>query len=110
MGLTENTPAALLALHGLDVRPNSAVSLEDTEVGLTGSDQYAPVPALSKSRVLSGFEGESSAGDPTLDRIDFANLDSLGGLLPWLQSSSMHARLRARKEGLRYYRDPVGRT
>jgi NAD(P)-dependent dehydrogenase (short-subunit alcohol dehydrogenase family) len=99
MGLTENTPAALLALHGLDVRPNSAVSLEDTEVGLTGSDQNAPVLALSKSRVLSGFEGESSAGDPTLGRIAFANLDALGGLLPWLQSSSVHARLRASATG-----------
>jgi hypothetical protein len=71
MGLTENTPAALLALRGLDVRPNSAISVEDTEVGLTGSDQNAPVLALSKSRVLSGFQGESSAGDPTLGRIDF---------------------------------------
>ena len=26
MGLTENTPAALLALHCLDVRPNSAAT------------------------------------------------------------------------------------
>jgi hypothetical protein len=71
MGLTENTATALLALNGLDVLPNSAISVEDTEVGLTGSDQNAPVLALSKSRVLSGFQGESSAGDPTLGRIDF---------------------------------------
>jgi hypothetical protein len=71
MGLTENTPAALLALRGLDVRPNSAISVEDTEVGLTGSDQNVAVLAPSGSRVLSGFEGESSAGDPTLGRIDF---------------------------------------
>ena len=45
MGLTENTPAALLALHGIDVRPNSIVSVEDTEVGLAGSGQRLAVLA-----------------------------------------------------------------
>ena len=39
MGLTENTATALLALNGLDVLPNSAVSVENTEIGLAGSGQ-----------------------------------------------------------------------
>ncbi|CAN5132145.1 hypothetical protein BH24ACT17_BH24ACT17_01100 [soil metagenome] len=34
MGLTGNTATRLLALNGLDVLPNSAVSVEGTEVGL----------------------------------------------------------------------------
>ena len=37
MGLTENTATALLALNGLDVLPNSAVTIEGTETGLVGS-------------------------------------------------------------------------
>jgi hypothetical protein len=36
MGLTENRASGLLALNGLNVRPNSAVSIEATEIGLTG--------------------------------------------------------------------------
>ena len=59
MGLTENTATTLLALNGLDVRPNSAVSVEDTQVGLIWSDQNVAVLAPSRSRVLSGFEGET---------------------------------------------------
>jgi hypothetical protein len=39
MGLTENTPTALLVLNGLDVRPNSAVSIEGMEAALVGEDQ-----------------------------------------------------------------------
>jgi hypothetical protein len=34
MDLTENTATALLAQNGLEVRPNSAVSVEDMEAGL----------------------------------------------------------------------------
>jgi hypothetical protein len=56
MGLTENTPTALLALNSLDLRPNSAVTVKDTEVGLVGSDQNVAVLAPSGSWVLSGFE------------------------------------------------------
>jgi hypothetical protein len=67
LGLTENTATALLALNGLHVRPNSAVSVEGTEVGLAGSGQKVAVLAPSGSQVISGFEGESSAaGDRTL--------------------------------------------
>jgi hypothetical protein len=36
MGLTENRASGLLALNGLDVLPNSAISVEDAEVGLAG--------------------------------------------------------------------------
>jgi hypothetical protein len=36
MDLTENTATALLAQNGLEVRPNSAVSVEDMEAGLAG--------------------------------------------------------------------------
>jgi glucuronate isomerase len=39
MGLTENSASGPLALNGLDVRPESAVSMEDTEVGLADSGQ-----------------------------------------------------------------------
>jgi tagaturonate epimerase len=88
MGLTENTATTLLALNGLDVRPNSAVSVEDTEVGLIWSDQNVAVLAPSGSRVLSGFEGESSAaGDRTLvlGPMNATNLSALRDLLPWLR-------------------------
>src|SRR5215218_10522720 len=88
MGLTENTPAALLALNSLDVRQNSAVSVEDTEIGLVGSDQNVAVLAPSGSRVLSGFEGESSAaGGSTLllGPMNATNLSTLRDLLPWLR-------------------------
>jgi hypothetical protein len=95
MGLTENTPAALLTLNSLDVRPNSAVSVEDTEVGLVGSDQNVAVLAPSGSRVLSGFEGESSAaGDRTLvlGPMNATNLSTLRDLLPWLRPQLLGTR------------------
>jgi tagaturonate epimerase len=100
MGLTENTPAALLALHGLDVRPNSAASAEGegAEVGLTGSGQKVAVLAPSGSRVLSGFEGESSAaGDRTLllSPMKATNLNALRDLLPWLRPRLLGTRTSA---------------
>src|SRR5215211_8792373 len=98
MGLTENTPAALLTLNSLDVRSNSAVSVEDTEVGLVGSDQNVAVLAPSKSRVLSGFEGESSAaGDRTLmlGPMNATNLNALRDLLPWLRPRLLDTRTSA---------------
>jgi hypothetical protein len=39
MGLTENTATALLALNGLDIYPDSAVSVPSIEVGLAGMVQ-----------------------------------------------------------------------
>jgi hypothetical protein len=39
VGLTENTATALLAQNGLDVRPNSAVSVEGMEAGLVEEDR-----------------------------------------------------------------------
>jgi tagaturonate epimerase len=98
MGLTENTPAALLALNSLDLRPNSAVSVEDTEVGLVGSDQKVAVLAPSGSWVLSGFEGESSAaGDRTLvlGPMNATNLSALRDLLPWLRPRLLGTRTSA---------------
>ena len=83
MGLTENTPTALLALIGLGVRPNSAVSVEGMEAGLVGEDQKVAVLAPAGSREITGFEGESSAvGDRTLvlGPTNAANLDVLRGL------------------------------
>ena len=88
MGLTENTATTLLALNGLDVRPNSAVCVEGTEVGLVGSGQRVAVLAPSGSQVPSNFEGESSvAGGRTLvlGPMNAANLDALRDLLPWLR-------------------------
>ena len=52
MGLTENTATALLALNGLDVRPNSAVSVEDMEAGPAEEDQ--------KVAVLTGIVEEAA--------------------------------------------------
>jgi tagaturonate epimerase len=98
MGLTENTATALLALNGLDVRPNSAVSVEATEVGLVGEDQKVAVLAPAGSRVLSDFEGESSAsGGRTLvlGPMNEANLEFLRGLLPWLRPRPLGVRTSA---------------
>jgi hypothetical protein len=98
MGLTENTATALLALNGLDVRPNSAVSVEGTEAGLVGAGQKVAVLAPSGSRVISGFEGESSAtGGRTLilGPMNAANLDTLRDLLPWLRPRSLGTRTSA---------------
>ena len=98
MGLTENTATTLLALNGLDVRPNSAVSVEDTQVGLIWSDQNVAVLAPSRSRVLSGFEGESSAaGDRTLvlGPMNATNLSALRDLLPWLRPQLLGTRTSA---------------
>ena len=53
--------SGLLALNGLDVSPNSVVRVDGAEVGLTASGQWVAVLAPSGSRVLSGFEGETSA-------------------------------------------------
>src|SRR5918995_7005297 len=98
MDLTENTATTLLALNGLDVRPNSAVSVEDTQVGLIWSDQNVAVLAPSRSRVLSGFEGESSAaGDRTLvlGPMNATNLSALRDLLPWLRPQLLGTRTSA---------------
>jgi hypothetical protein len=53
MGLTENTATALLAQNGLEVRPNSAVSVEDMEAGLAGEDQKVAVLTPSESLSLA---------------------------------------------------------
>jgi hypothetical protein len=98
MGLTENTATALLALNSLDVRPNSAVSIEGTEAGLVGASQRVGVLAPSGSRVISGFEGESSAaGGRTLilGPMSAANLDALRDLLPWLRPRPLGTRTSA---------------
>jgi hypothetical protein len=98
MGLTENTATALLALNDIDVLPNSAVCVEDTEVGLTGADQNVAVLAPSGSRLLSGFEGESSAaGDRTLvlGPMNATNLNALRDLLPWLRPRLLGTRTSA---------------
>jgi hypothetical protein len=98
MGLTENTATALLALNGLDVLPNSAISVEDTEVGLAGSGQRLAVLGPSGSRVLSGFEGESSAaGGSTLvlGPLNATNLNALRDLLPWLRPRLLGTRTSA---------------
>jgi hypothetical protein len=98
MGLTENTATALLALNGLDVLPNSAISVEDTEVGLAGSGQRLAVLAPSGSRVLSGFKGESSAaGGRTLvlGPLNATNLNALRDLLPWLRPRPLGTRTSA---------------
>jgi len=98
VGLTENTAPALLALNGLDVRPNSALTVEDTEVALAGSGQKVAVLAPSGSQVLSSFEGESSAtGGRTLviGPMNAANLDALRGLLPWLRPRPLGTRTSA---------------
>jgi tagaturonate epimerase len=88
MGLKENAATALLALNGLDVSPESAVSVEDSQIGLAGSGQKVAVLAPSGSRTLSTFEGQSSAaGRRTLllGPMSATNLDALRGLLPWLR-------------------------
>ena len=98
MGLTENTAAILLALNGLDGLPNSAVSVEGTEVGLVGSGQSVAVLAPSGSRVLSGFEGASSAtGGRTLllGPMSAANLDALRELMPWMRPRPLGTRTSA---------------
>jgi hypothetical protein len=98
MGLTENTATALLALNGLDVRPNSAVSVEGMEAGLVGEDQKVAVLAPAGSRAISEFEGESSAvGGRTLvlGPMNAANLDVLRGLLPWLRPRPLGTRTSA---------------
>ncbi len=98
MGLTENTATALLALNGLDVLPNSAISVEDTEVGLAGSGQRLAVLGPSGSRVLSGFGGESSAaGGSTLvlGPLNATNLNALRDLLPWLRPRPLGTRTSA---------------
>ena len=80
MGLTENTPAALLALHCLDVRPNSAatpghvMALRAAGGGLASSSPQQRWSVLAEA--------------------------------PRRFSTT----LRARKEGPRFHRDPVGRT
>jgi hypothetical protein len=53
MGLTESTATALLAQNGLEVRPNSAVSVEDMEAGLAGEDQKVAVLTPSESLSLA---------------------------------------------------------
>jgi hypothetical protein len=98
MGLTENTATTLLALNGLDVLPNSAISVEDTEIGLAGSGQRLAVLAPSGSRVLSGFEGESSAAGGSrlvLGPLNATNLNALRDLLPWLRPRPLGTRTSA---------------
>jgi len=98
MGLTESTATRLLALNSLDVLPNSAVSVEGTQVGLVWSGQRVAVLAPSGSQVLSGFEGESSAtGDRTLllGPTRPANLDALRELRPWMRPRPLGTRMSA---------------
>jgi tagaturonate epimerase len=98
MGLTENTATTLLALNGLDVLPNSAISVEDTEIGLAESRQRLAVLAPSGSRVLSGFEGESSAAGGSrlvLGPLNATNLNALRDLLPWLRPRLLGTRTSA---------------
>jgi hypothetical protein len=98
MGLTENTATALLALNDLDVLPNSAVSVESTEVGLVESGHRVAILASSGSRIISGFEGESkAAGGRTLvlGPMNAANLDALRDLLPWLRPRPLGTRTSA---------------
>src|SRR5919107_619090 len=98
MGQPENTATTLLALNSLDVRPNSAVSVQDTEVGLARSGQKVAILAPSRSRVLSCFEGESSAaGDRTLvlGPMNATNLSALRDLLPWLRPRLLGTRTSA---------------
>ena len=98
MGLTENTATTLLALNGLDVLPNSAISVEDTEIGLAGSGQRLAVLAPSGSRVLSSFEGESSAAGGSrlvLGPLNATNLNALRDLLPWLRPRPLGTRTSA---------------
>jgi hypothetical protein len=98
MGLTENRASALLALTGLDVRPNSLVRVDGAEVGLLASGQRVAVLAPAGSRAISEFEGESSAvGSRTLvlGPMNAANLDVLRGLLPWLRPLPLGTRTSA---------------
>jgi tagaturonate epimerase len=98
MGLTGNTPTALLSLNGLDVRPNSAVYVDDMEAGLVGEDQMVAVLAPPGSREISEFEGESTAvGDRTLvlGPMNAANLDVLRIVLPWLRPRPLGTRTSA---------------
>jgi hypothetical protein len=98
MGLTENRASALLALNGLDVRPNSVVRVDGAEVGLLASGQRVAVLAPAGSRAISEFEGESSAvGGRTLvlGPMNAANLDVLRGLLPWLRPLPLGTRTSA---------------
>jgi hypothetical protein len=87
-----------LALNGLDVLPNSAISVEDTEIGLAGSGQRLAVLAPSGSRVLSGFEGESSVAGGSrlvLGPLNATNLNALRDLLPWLRPRPLGTRTSA---------------
>jgi len=80
MGLTKNPATALLAMNGLDVLPNSAVSVDGTEAGLVASGQRLAILAPSGSQVLSSFEGESSATSGRtllLGPMSAANLEAL---------------------------------
>jgi len=98
MGLTRNTATRLLALNGLDVLPNSAATVEGTEAGLVGSGPRVAVLAPARSRVLSGFEGETSAtGDHTLllGPTSAANLEALRDLMPWLRPRLLGTRTSA---------------
>src|SRR5215212_7502744 len=98
IGQPENTATTLLALNSLDVRPNSAVSVQDTEVGLARSAQKVAILAPSRSRVLSCFEGESSASSDrtlVLGPMNTTNLSALRDLLPWLRPRLLGARTSA---------------
>jgi hypothetical protein len=77
MGLTENRASGLLTLNGPNVPPNSVVRADGAEVGLAASGQRIAVLAPSGSRVLSGFEGETSA--LVLGPKNAANLEALRG-------------------------------
>jgi hypothetical protein len=98
MGLTEKRAAGLLVLNGLDVRPNSVACVDGAEVGLAASGQRVAVLAPSASRVLSGFEGESSvAGGRTLvlGPKNADNLEAMRNLLPWLRPQPLGRRTSA---------------
>jgi tagaturonate epimerase len=98
MGLTENTATALLALNGLEVLPNSAVSVAGAEIGLARPGPRVVVLAPPGSPVFAGFRGESSAiGGRTLliGPTSADNLDALRGLMPWLRPRPLGTRTSA---------------
>jgi len=98
MGLTENTPTALLGLNGLDVLPRSAVSVAGVQAGLARSGARVAILAPPGSPVVSSFEGESSAsGGRTLllGPVSAANVDALRDLMPWMRPRPLGTRTSA---------------
>jgi hypothetical protein len=77
MGLTGNTATALLALNGLEVLPNSAVSVAGAEAGLVGSGQRIAVLAPSGSQVLYAEAAGASALRAALEDLPWQDLEDL---------------------------------